>query len=346
MAGYVPAFPVSLIDDSLAAKLALHGQADSSALADSASKIDTTYAPLLTLITNHATGYTTEEAQDAVGAMATASLEYTDATPSLQLDGDSDTPGNSKLYGTNSSGTKGWHHQPSGAGVPATTVQGETSYGISSAVGTATSYAREDHTHGTPATTKDKTAITGILKGDRTDVSAATAGTDYENALTFSSPLSRAVNTISIPAATTSVNGYLTSTDWTTSNNKVATTRTISTTAPLTGGGDLSANRTFAIPAATTSASGYLTSTDWNTFNGKEAVITFNSPLSRTTNTVSLTTVGNTLGGTGQNSSAWSGIPKVTAGTWSVATASTDYVVPGDLAGYLSGYLYSAGAAY
>ena len=140
------------------------------------------------------------------------------------------------------------------------------------------------------------------------------------------------------------VNGYLTSTDWTTFNNKVATTRTISTTAPLTGGGDLSANRTFAIPAATTSASGYLTSTDWNTFNGKEAVITFNSPLSRTTNTVSLTTVGNTLGGTGQNSSAWSGIPKVTAGTWSVATASTDYVVPGDLAGYLSGYLYSAGA--
>ena len=86
----------------------MHGQADSSALADSASKIDTTYAPLLTLITNHATGYTTEEAQDAVGAMATASLEYTDATPSLQLDGDSDTPGNSKLYGTNSSGTKGW----------------------------------------------------------------------------------------------------------------------------------------------------------------------------------------------------------------------------------------------
>lgn len=37
---------------------------------------------------------------------------------------------------------------------------------------------------------------------------------------------------------------------------KVATTRTISTTAPLTGGGDLSANRTLAISAATTSAAG------------------------------------------------------------------------------------------
>jgi hypothetical protein len=37
---------------------------------------------------------------------------------------------------------------------------------------------------------------------------------------------------------------------------KVPTTRTISTTAPLTGGGDLSANRTFAVSDATTSAKG------------------------------------------------------------------------------------------
>ena len=49
----------------------------------------------------------------------------------------------------------------------------------------------------------------------------------------------------------------------------VAPTRTISTTSPLTGGGDLSANRTLAINQATTSADGYLSSSDWNTFNGK-----------------------------------------------------------------------------
>jgi len=92
---------------------------------------------------------------------------------------------------------------------------------------------------------------------------------------------------ISMPAATTSVNGYLTSTDWTTFNNKqnalgftaVPTTRTISTTAPLSGGGDLSANRTLSIAQATTSVNGYLTSTDWNTFNNKQ-------------NTLSLTTTG------------------------------------------------------
>lgn len=50
----------------------------------------------------------------------------------------------------------------------------------------------------------------------------------------------------------------------------VPTSRTISTTAPLTGGGDLSADRTFAIPAATTSVNGYLSSVDWTTFNAKQ----------------------------------------------------------------------------
>ena len=48
---------------------------------------------------------------------------------------------------------------------------------------------------------------------------------------------------------------------------------TISTTAPLTGGGDLSANRTLSIPAATALADGYLTSANWTTFNSKESAI-------------------------------------------------------------------------
>jgi hypothetical protein len=77
--------------------------------------------------------------------------------------------------------------------------------------------------------------------------------------------------TITMAAATGSVNGYLTSTDWTAFNNKVGTTRTISTTSPITGGGDLSANRTFAIAQATTSVDGYLSATDWTTFNNKVA---------------------------------------------------------------------------
>lgn len=45
---------------------------------------------------------------------------------------------------------------------------------------------------------------------------------------------------------------------------------TINTTSPLTGGGNLTTDRTFAITQATTSNNGYLSSTDWNTFNGRQ----------------------------------------------------------------------------
>ncbi len=74
----------------------------------------------------------TEAAQDAVGAMVDAnSLVYTDGTPllavklqmsitsdasGLKLSGDATTPGNSKYYGTNSGGTKGYFDLPSGTG--------------------------------------------------------------------------------------------------------------------------------------------------------------------------------------------------------------------------------------
>lgn len=58
---------------------------------------------------------------------------------------------------------------------------------------------------------------------------------------------------------------------------------------------------TFAIPNSSSTARGLLTNTDWNTFNGKESVLTFNAPLSRTANAVSLTTpLGISNGGTGQ----------------------------------------------
>ena len=58
-------------------------------------------------------------------------------------------------------------------------------------------------------------------------------------------------------------------------NAKVPQTRTISTTAPLSGGGDLSANRTLSIAQATTSTDGYLSFTDWTTFNGKQDALGF-----------------------------------------------------------------------
>ena len=81
-------------------------------------------------------------------------------------------------------------------------------------------------------------AITGIVKADGAgNISAASAGTDYQAALGFTPP---------------------------------PNTLTISTTAPLTGGGDLSANRTLSITQSGAAANGYLSSTDWNTFNNKQ----------------------------------------------------------------------------
>jgi hypothetical protein len=72
---------------------------------------------------------------------------------------------------------------------------------------------------------------------------------------------------ISISAATTIAAGSMSAADKTKLDGiatgatvGVASTRTISTTAPLTGGGDLSANRTFAISAASGSAAGSMSS--------------------------------------------------------------------------------------
>ena len=55
-----------------------------------------------------------------------------------------------------------------------------------------------------------------------------------------------------------------------TASNNALSSRTISTSAPLSGGGDLSANRTLSITKATTSVDGYLAATDFTIFNNKE----------------------------------------------------------------------------
>jgi hypothetical protein len=52
-------------------------------------------------------------------------------------------------------------------------------------------------------------------------------------------------------------------------NAKVGPTRSISTTAPLSGGGTLAGDLTLSLPAATASVNGYLASADWATFNSK-----------------------------------------------------------------------------
>ena len=60
-------------------------------------------------------------------------------------------------------------------------------------------------------------------------------------------------------------------------------TRTISTTAPLTGGGDLTSDRTLSIPQSTSAVDGYLSAADWTIFNGKQNALGFTPvPTTRT----------------------------------------------------------------
>jgi hypothetical protein len=69
--------------------------------------------------------------------------------------------------------------------------------------------------------------------------------------------------------ASASASGILTAADWNTFNNKVAPSLTINTALPLIGGGNLGADRTISITQANSTTNGYLSSTDWNTFNNK-----------------------------------------------------------------------------
>jgi hypothetical protein len=105
------------------------------------------------------------------------------------------------------------------------------------------------------------------------------AGTGTVTSVTVASgtPLSINNNTtvpeISMAAATSSVNGYLSSTDWTTFNGKQN-----------------------ALGNASASVSGILTSTDWSTFNGKQNTLTNPVTGTGTTNTLPLFTGTSTLG--------------------------------------------------
>lgn len=76
---------------------------------------------------------------------------------------------------------------------------------------------------------------------------------------------------ISMAKATSSVDGYLSKTDWTTFNNKGSGTVTsVTGSAPISSSGGTTP--AISIAQAGTSTSGYLSSTDWNTFNSKGTV--------------------------------------------------------------------------
>jgi hypothetical protein len=138
---------------------------------------------------------------------------------------------------------------------------------------------------------------------------------------------------ISMAAATTSVNGYLTSTDWTTFNNKGSGTVTSVAAITLgTTGTDLSSTVatgtttpviTLQVPTASATNRGALSAADWTTFNGKGSGTVTSVGGTGTVNgltlTGTITTSGNlTLGGTLSLAS-----PPVIGGTTPAAITGT-----------------------
>jgi len=110
-----------------------------------------------------------------------------------------------------------------------------------------------------------------VQSGETRKVTVATLRATAVTAVTGTAPVVSSgglTPAISMAAANTSTNGYLTSTDWNTFNGKGSGTVTgVTATSPVVSSGGTAP--VISMPAASTSASGYLTSTDWNTFNGK-----------------------------------------------------------------------------
>ena len=198
------------------------------------------------------------------------------------------------------------------------------------------------------------TGTSGLLKKTAANTWSLDTNTYLTSAVTSVTGTSPVVSSggttpaISIPAATTSVNGYLTSTDWTTFNGKQAALvsgtniKTVNSTS-LLGSGDVSVGVTsvtgtapvvssggatpaISMAAATGSVSGYLTSTDWTTFNNKGS------------GSVTAVSVASANGFTGTSSggatpaltltTSITGVLKGNGTAISAGTAGTDYVAP------------------
>lgn len=154
-----------------------------------------------------------------------------------------------------------------------TSVSVVSANGLAGSVATATT---------TPAITLS-TSVTGILQGNGTAISAATtgdltdAGTDGISITGGTGAVLGSGTSISQHVADTTHNGYLSSTDWNTFNNKQAalTIGDLSDTGTdgitVTGGTGsiIGAGVTLSQHVADSTHNGYLSSSDWTTFNNK-----------------------------------------------------------------------------
>jgi len=134
----------------------------------------------------------------------------------------------------------------------------------------------------------------GTTTGDATSAGSSFDGTaNNTNALTLATVNSN-VGTFTNSTITVNGKGLITAAS---SGTGVGTVTSVAALTLGTSGTDLSstvANSTTTpvitlnVPTASATNRGALSSADWTTFNGKESVLTFSSPLVRTTNTISI----------------------------------------------------------
>lgn len=236
------------------------------------------------------------------------------------------TSGTSILYGNGSGGfsnvTVGSGLQFSGGTLVSTSGGGSvTTVSVVSANGFAGTVANASST---PAITLS-TSVTGLLKGNGTAISAATAGTDYQAAITATGILkgtgggsvSAAVSGTDYAPATSgssilygngaggfsnvTIGSNLTFAGGTLSAAGSTGVTSVTATTPLASSGGTTPNLT--IQQASGSQSGYLSSTDWTTFNSKGSgtvtSVSGTGTVNGLTLTGTVTTSGSlTLGGT------------------------------------------------
>lgn len=145
---------------------------------------------------------------------------------------------------------------------------------------------------------------------------------------------------ISMPVATASDDGYLSSADWNTFNNKQPAgsyLTGVTADAPLSGSGTSGSH--LVISQAGSGSNGYLSSTDWNTFNGKQGAGNYITALTGDVSAsgpgsaaATLATVNSNVGTFGSSTA----IPVITVNGKGLATAASTVAVIAP-AGTLSG---------
>jgi hypothetical protein len=168
----------------------------------------------------------------------------------VSLLNDEEAPGNSYYYGTNASGVKGWYATEAGGLTCETLPECATIISILEDIESLQEDKANTSDLGATAFSNNYNDLDNLPT-----IPAAQVNSDWN----ATSGVAEILNKPSIPSIT----------------GLVPETRTISTNSPLSGGGDLSANRTISMPKATTLVDGYLSATDWATFNSKQNSLGF-----------------------------------------------------------------------